>query len=98
MKRLNENFHITDHCELRSAQRCLPESVIELVLKHGEIFEQKGDTSVVSLGKRQRRALLKELKELQRVLGKEKDIYAVVGGDGSVVTTGRQYRTIRHNH
>ncbi len=98
MKKLNENFRMTEHCELRSAQRCLSESVIELVLKYGEVFEQKGDTSLVSLGKRQRSALLKELKELQRVLGKEKDIYAVVGGDGSVVTAGRQYRTFRHNH
>ena len=89
---------MTYHCELRAAQRCLSGSVIELVLKHGEVFEQKGDTSLVTLGKRQRRALLKELKELQRILGKDKDIFAVIGGDGSVVTTGRQYRTIRHNH
>lgn len=97
MKKLNENFYLTEHCELRATQRALSESVIDLVLKHGEIFEQKGDASLVTLGKRQRSALLRDLKELQRVLGKDKDIFAVIGGDGSVVTAGRQYRTIRHN-
>ena len=98
MKTINDHFCLTQHCEHRAAQRGLSSSAIELALKHGDVYEQKGGASVVKFTKRQRKALLKELKDLIRVLGKDKDIFVVVGDDGSLVTVGRRTRSIRHNH
>lgn len=62
MKTIAENFYMTEHCEKRAAQRALLEPALELVLKHGEVFEQKGGAALVRYDRRETKALLKDLK------------------------------------
>jgi NAD kinase len=88
---------MTKHCEERAIQRGLTDSAIDMALKYGEVYEQKGGASLVKLTKRQRKALMKELKNLMRILNREQDMFLVVGDDGSLVTAGWQNKRIRHN-
>lgn len=97
MKTIAETFYMTEHCEKRAAQRSLTEPALELVLKYGEVFEQKGRSSLVRYGRRKQKAFLKDLKMLMRIFSQGNDVYLVLGDDGSLVTAGRQTKTIRHN-
>lgn len=98
MKTIGDNFHMTQHCEQRAAQRGLTDSAIDMALKYGEVLEQKGSAALVKLTRRQQKALEKDLKRLLRILERKQDMFLVVGNDGSLVTVGWQNRHIRHNH
>lgn len=98
MKTINDSFRMTEHCQQRAAQRGHLEPVVDLLLKYGDVLEQKGEASVVTLSKKQRNAIMKELKRCLQILGKQNDVYIVVAEDGSLMTIGRRTQTIRHIH
>ena len=88
--------NLTRHAAVRSQQRGIPPLIIDLVVDYGTEIQRRG-ASVYFLDKLTRRNLKKEIgsiayKRLDDLL----DAYVVVSGDGTIVTTGKHYRRLKH--
>jgi hypothetical protein len=88
----NVNYQLTEHGRKRAEQRAIPDVVLDVLLEFGEIDEQKGNTSLVELDRRRRKALVKSLKKLMRSLANDAPPFAVIGDNGRIITVGHKYR------
>lgn len=88
----NVSYELTEHGRKRAAQRAISNIVLDVLLECGEMEEQKGGTSLVELDRRQRKALIKSLKQLLRALTNDAPPFAVIGDSGRVVTVGHKYK------
>ena len=86
---------LTAHARARMRQRAIDAEALETLLDFGrEAFDHRGG-SVFYLDKRARRRLERDAgNESRRRLAKLAGLYAVVSGDGHVVTVGHRYRRI----
>ena len=87
---------LTCHAEIRSQQRGIPPLIIDMVISYGKIIQRRG-ASVYFLDKMTRRILKRAIgsiayKRLDDLL----DAYVVVASDGTVVTTGKHYKRLKH--
>jgi hypothetical protein len=91
------NIHLTEHARKRTAQRCIPEVLIDLILKYGSDFESRTGTQIRALNDRMSK---KEVsKELFSMGIKPRDpwwdTYLVVTHYGVVITVGHRFRRIK---
>ena len=86
---------LTAHARARMRQRAIDAEALEALLDFGrEAFDHRGG-SVYYLDKRARKRLERDAgNESRRRLAKLAGLYAVVSGDGEVVTVGHRYRRI----
>lgn len=89
---------VSNHARTRLQQRGIPEIVMETLLDFGhEEFDHHGG-AVVYLDHRTRQHLRRSLgKETYKQMEPHLDTFAVVAGDGTVVTVGHRTRRINHN-
>lgn len=87
----NVNYELTEHGRKRAAQRAISDIVLDVLLECGEMEEQKGGTSLIELNRRERKALIKSLKQLLRALTNDTPPFAVMGESGRVITVGHKY-------
>lgn len=88
----NVNYELTEHGRKRAAQRAISDIVLDVLLEYGEMEEQKGGTSLVEFDRRQRKALIRSLKQLLRALTNDAPPFAVMGERGGVITVGHKYK------
>jgi len=88
----NVSYELTEHGRKRAAQRAISNIVLDVLMECGEMEEQKGGTSLVELDRRQRKALIKSLKQLLRALTNDTPPFAVTGEGGRVITVGHKYK------
>ena len=86
----NVSYELTEHGRKRAAQRAISDIVLDVLLECGEMEEQKGGTSL--LDRRERKALIKSLKQLLRALTNDAPPFAVMGESGRVITVGHKYK------
>ena len=79
MSMTNTTYELTEHGRKRAAQRAISGIVLDVLLDRGEMAEQKGGTALIELDRRERKALVKSLKQLLRALTNDAPPYAVVG-------------------
>jgi hypothetical protein len=87
------DVNFTDHARARRQQRCIPKSVIQLLLKYGSERHQTG-ARLLHFDKLARKRLCADFgPDADRIFGKYLDAYLVEGQDGVVITAG--YRSKR---
>ena len=85
----------TRHARERMQQRGISRQAIEYVLAYGRVSHDHHGSRVVWLDKRARARLYrKEGRDVVSSLGKHLNTYAVMDGNGVVVTVGHRYRRI----
>ena len=86
---------LTQHAAVRMQQRGISKTALESLLDYGaEAHDHRGAT-IVYFDKKARTRLLKaDGRSRYRVMEKQLNAYAVVGGDGAVVTVGHRDRRI----
>ena len=90
--------HFTRHARERMQQRGIPRQAVDYVLAYGQVSHDHHGSRVVWLDKRARARLRRDAgRERVRALDKHLNAYAVLDGDGVVVTVGHRHRRIwRH--
>jgi hypothetical protein len=98
MKEFAMSMPLTDHARARLQQRGIPESVLESLLDFGREVHDHHGSAIVYFDHRARGLLLRAFgRDTYKRLESHLDAYAVVAGDGSVVTVGHRTRRIsRH--
>jgi hypothetical protein len=88
---------LTEHASTRSQQRAIPALVLDLLLQFGARGHAPGQAQYVYFDKRSRRRVASYAGCLASTLQEHLDVYAVVGDDEKVITTGhRNVRLPRH--
>ena len=88
-------LELTQHAELRMQQRGIRRAVLESLLDYGNYRYDHRGAAIVYFDKKARRRLLRDSgRAAYRVIEKQLNTYAVVGGDGSVVTVGHRDKRI----
>ena len=85
MKRI---VRLTQHARVRSAQRALPEFMVDLLLRYGEARPQKGGSEILQFSHGTDRWLRQQLVHALAHWDSRRNTYAVLGRDGAVVTVG----------
>ena len=88
----------TSHCERRMAQRAIPDTLLDLLLMHGEGRSQKGGAELIHLDEKAVQKTIKAMKQLTKLLTNDRACYAVVSSDGHVITVGHSYKKHRVIH
>lgn len=85
------------HAKTRCQQRCIPPMLVDLLLRFGVTERAPGKADKVFFNRTARKQIKAYAGPLAGQLDQHLDIYAVVSGDGAVVTIGhRQERIRRH--
>lgn len=84
---------LTHHAKVRMQQRAIPLMLVDLLRDFGVRQSGGGGSSIVFFDKKARRQLRSYAGSMYEALNDNLDVYAVLGGDGQVITTG--YRTQR---
>jgi hypothetical protein len=86
---------LSPHAQVRMQQRAISADALERLLDFGSVKHLAQDKEIVFFDKKAKRRLAKA----DRVLAREADrlvrTYAVLGGDGIVITVGHRYRRVR---
>lgn len=95
---MDADGQFTRHARERMQQRGIPREAIDYVLTYGRVSHDHHGSRVVWLDKRARARLCREEgQDVVSALDKHLNAYAVMDGDGVVVTVGHRYRRIwRH--
>lgn len=90
------NLQLSDHARTRQQQRSIPVPVLDCLLTYGRRVHDHHGCSIVFFDHHAREKVRRALSKtaFKKVEGKL-DAYAVVAGDGLVVTVG--HRTMRIN-
>lgn len=89
------NLLLTEHARTRMQQRAIPSAVVEALLAFGKGEHDHRGGTILYFNKAARRRLERE--RLDRALERHLDAYAVVAGNGEVITVGhRDRRIVRH--
>ena len=87
--------HMTDHAHARMQQRGISMRTLESLLDYGAVaYDHRGATIVYFNKKAKSRVRRLVGRQAYRALEKQLNTYAVVAGDGAVVTVGRRDRRI----
>ena len=84
------------HCRIRQQQRGIPNLVLDWLMDYGQEQHDGHGATIRYFDRRARRAVERRVgREPVRRLHEFMDAYAVVGRDGSLITTGHRYNRIR---
>ena len=80
---------LTKHTAVRIQQRCIPELVLDLLLKYGEVEHQHGGTDLVYFKSKNFTKARKHLEIMLKEFDKMKDTYLVrsIKDEGDVIIT-----------
>lgn len=78
---------LSKHAQLRSQQRGIPESLLDLVLEYGEPKVVGGDAISYEVSGKNANAIQAHLKQLIQNIDKVKNKVVVTGSDGTIITT-----------
>lgn len=84
---------LTKHARVRMQQRAISPLLVDLLQDFGSRQRAGGGSSLVFFDKRARRELRTYAGSMFSQINESLDVYAVLGSDGQVITTG--YRTER---
>jgi hypothetical protein len=86
---------LSNHARVRMQQRGIPSATLECLLEYGRVEHDHHGGMIVYLDKAARRRLVRERGMAPvRSLGRRLDAYAVISGDGTVMTVGHRYKRI----
>ena len=86
----------SEHAKSRSRSRSIKDLSVMLVKRFGRSVKSRDNSEIWIANKRARRDILKLIKAVQQDFERVDPLYAVVAADGTVITTGRRTRRIRH--
>ena len=85
----------SDHARVRMQQRGIPPVVLDCLLEYGRITHDHHGAQIIYFDKAARRRLGSAGIPRTRVdIEKHLNAYAIVAGDGTVMTVGHRYRRI----
>lgn len=92
------NATLTDHANARLKQRGIPRAILDRLLSYGRKVHDHHGAEVVFFDRRARQ-LLRDVCGTGEFIKIEPklDTYAVVGGDGVVITVGQRTKRINRN-
>ena len=87
---------ISAHAQVRMQQRGINEAMLDRLLEYGKVAHDHHGSEIVFFNKPARARLrrqvgLHEFRSLERYL----NAYAVIAGDGEVVTVGRRWKRVQ---
>jgi hypothetical protein len=86
---------LTRHAQARMRQRAISPAVLEALLDYGRSRYLHSDgCELVYFDRKARERLVRESPSVAREIGRLGKTYAVLGGDGTVVTVGHRFRRI----
>lgn len=89
---MKRTVKFTRHAEERSKQRALPPILVDLLMQFGEIRNQKG-ADVIEFSRETEQWLRRQLTQTLAHWDSRRNVYAVLGDGGSVLTIGhKRYR------
>jgi hypothetical protein len=86
---------LTTHAQARMQQRAISAEVLERLLDFGTVRHLDRDKEIVFFDKKAKQRLAQADKALAREAERLLRTYAVLGGNGIVVTVGHRYRRIQ---
>lgn len=87
---------LTPHASARLQQRGIPRWVLDLLLDHGRARHDHHGAELISFPKPVRRRLRRVLpRERFAAIERHFDVYAVVAGDGALLTVGHRTKRMR---
>ncbi|MFM0140436.1 hypothetical protein [Caballeronia grimmiae] len=89
-------LELSKHAAVRLQQRGIAPLIVDLLLQFGATERSGGDTTTYYFDKPARRRLRAYAGPLARLLEGHLDYYAVVGADGTIVTTAPRLTRIKH--
>jgi hypothetical protein len=90
------NIPMTKHASVRQQQRGIPPLITEWLTSYGSTQHDHHGAEVLFFNKQSRKLLAKEVgNDVVRRLSNYLDTYAVISGDGTVITVGHRLTRIR---
>jgi hypothetical protein len=86
---------LSPHAQVRMQQRAISAEALERLLDFGSVKHLARDKDIVFFDKKAKKRLAKADKGVAREVERHFKNYAVVGGNGVVVTVGHRYRRVR---
>ena len=91
-------MQLSRHAKQRMQQRGIPRQALDYVLAYGRVSHDHHGARVMWLDKRSRARLGREEgRQVIRRFDKHLNAYAVIGGDGAVLTVGHRYQRVRRH-
>ena len=88
---------VSTHARVRMQQRGIGEGVLERLIEFGETRHDHRGAEILSFNKAARRRLAARLdRNALKVLERHLKAYAVLAGNGEVITVGHRSKRIRH--
>lgn len=92
------NIQTTKHAAVRQQQRGIPPLIMEWLASYGTASYDHHGAEILYFDKHSRKALAKDVgDEVVSRLGSLLDTYAVVSGDGTVITVGHRFKRVKGN-
>ncbi len=79
-------MNLTNHASCRMNQRAISEDILEIVLSLGTFKRAKGGAEKVFFGKKQKQAVISDLKRIIHVFEKAENTNVIIA-DGKILTT-----------
>jgi len=90
------NISMTKHASVRQQKRGIPPLITEWLTSYGSTRHDHHGAEILFFDKQSRRLLAKEVgNDVVRRLSNYLDTYAVISGDGTVITVGHRLTRIR---
>jgi hypothetical protein len=86
---------LSPHAQARMQQRAISAEALERLLDFGSVKHLARDKDIVFFDKKAKKRLAKADKALAREADRLVRTYAVLGGNGIVITVGHRYRRVR---
>ncbi len=90
------NIKMTTHAATRQQQRSIPPLIMDWLTGYGTACHDHRGAEILYFDKRSRKTLARAVGEtvVSRLAG-WLDTYAVISGDGAVITVGHRYKRIK---
>ena len=89
-----EDWLFTDHAKARIRQRGVQKVALNALLEYGKVYHSFDGSDLVIF----RKCDLNKISKTDRLaVEKQRSLYAVLSGDGSVITVGHRYRRIKRS-
>lgn len=87
---------LTQHARVRQQQRGIPTFIIDLLLDFGTVERAEKGATTHYFDKASRRRVKAYLGQLAKPIEEYLDYYAIVGGDGNIITVAPRIKKIHH--
>jgi hypothetical protein len=85
-----DSLDLTRHAERRSQQRAIRPALIDLLLTYGDRQPAGGGAEMIRIPRKRSRKGLADSRQADKLAS----IYAIVDGNGRVITVGHQFRRV----